>query len=134
MIIHLSLTAPSRHGQCRRGEIGETLLIDKIRQLIRYREAVGMLVRRDLTVRYSNSALGVLWSLFTPLLMMLVFTIVFTFFMPSQIEKYPVYILAGLLPWNFFTACLIGATVSIVQNGPLISRVYFPREILPISV
>ena len=108
-------------------------MIDQMRQLIRYREAIRTLVIRDLTVRYSNSVLGVLWSLLNPLLMMLVFTVVFTFFMPSQIEKYPVYILAGLLPWNFFTGSIIGATVSIVHNGPLISRVYFPRDILPIS-
>ena len=108
--------------------------MDAIRQLIRYREAIWTLVVRDLKVRYSNSVLGVLWSLFSPLLMMLVFTVVFTFFMPSQIGKYPVYILAGLLPWNFFTGSIIGAMVSIVQNGPLISRVYFPRDILPIAV
>jgi ABC-type polysaccharide/polyol phosphate export permease len=76
----------------------------------------------------------VLWSLLNPLLMMLVFTVVFTFFMPSQIDKYPVYILAGLLPWNFLSTSMMGATTSIVHNGPLISRVHFPRDILPISV
>jgi ABC-type polysaccharide/polyol phosphate export permease len=108
-------------------------MIEPFRQLIRYREAIRMLVARDLTVRYSNSVLGVLWSLLNPLLMMLVFTLVFTFLMPSQIEKYPVYILAGLLPWTFLTGSIASATASIVHNGPLISRVYFPRDILPIA-
>jgi lipopolysaccharide transport system permease protein len=109
-------------------------LIEQFRQLVRYREAIRTLVLRDLTVRYSNSVLGVLWSLLSPLLIMLVFTVVFTFFIPSQIEKYPVYILAGLLPWNFLTGSIAGSVVSIVHNGPLISRVYFPRDILPIAV
>jgi len=109
-------------------------MLNPICQLLRYREAIRMLVVRDLAVRYSNSVLGVLWSLLNPLLMMGVFTLVFTFFMPSQIEKYPLYILTGLLPWNFFIASLAGTVVSILQNGPLVSRVYFPREILPLSV
>jgi lipopolysaccharide transport system permease protein len=109
-------------------------MLRPLSQLLHYREAIRMLVVRDLRVRYSNSALGILWSLLNPLLMMLVFTLVFTFFMPSQIEKYPLYILTGLLPWNFFTASLVGSVVSILQNGPLVSRVYFPREILPLSV
>jgi len=109
-------------------------LLTQLRLLFRYREAIGTLVARDLKVRYSNSALGVLWSLFTPLLMMIVFTVVFTFFMPSAIERYPVYILAGLLPWNFLTSSLAASVTSIIHNGPLISRVYFPRDILPVSV
>jgi ABC-type polysaccharide/polyol phosphate export permease len=114
-------------------EAGAATVFDHIRHLIRYREAVRTLVVRDLTVRYSNSLLGVLWSLLHPLLMMAVFTVLFTFFWPSGIDKYPIYILAGLLPWNFFSGATLGAVASIVNNAPLISRVYFPRDILPIS-
>jgi len=102
-------------------------------EVFRYREAVRNLVARDLKVRYSNSALGVVWTLFGPLLMTVVYSLVFTFLVPNGIEKYPVFILAGLLPWTFFTSSIAGATSSISGNGHLINRVYFPREVLPIA-
>jgi ABC-type polysaccharide/polyol phosphate export permease len=93
------------------------------------------LVIRDLKVRYRNSALGVLWSLVNPMLMMLVFTIVFTVIAPTtSIKKFPVFVLCGILPWNFFSSSVIGSIRSIVDNAPLVSKVYFPREVLPISV
>jgi ABC-type polysaccharide/polyol phosphate export permease len=100
-----------------------------------YYELIWNLVVRDLKVRYRNSALGVLWSLFNPLLMMVVFTIVFTVMTPySDVKSYPVFVLCGILPWNFFSASVIGAIRSVVDNAPLVNKVYFPREILPISV
>jgi ABC-type polysaccharide/polyol phosphate export permease len=100
-----------------------------------YRELVRNLVMRDLKVRYRNSVLGVLWSLFNPLLMMVVFTVVFTVMTPySDVKKFPVFVLCGILPWNFFSSSVIGAIRSIVDNAPLVNKVYFPREILPISV
>jgi lipopolysaccharide transport system permease protein len=93
------------------------------------------LVMRDLKVRYRNSVLGVLWSLVNPLLMMLVFTIVFTVIAPTtSIKKFPVFVLCGILPWNFFSFSVIGSIRSIVDNAPLVSKVYFPREVLPISI
>jgi len=99
-----------------------------------YRELLFTLVVRDLKVRYRNSVLGVLWSLGNPLLMMAVFTLVFTVMTPSNIEKFPIFVLCGLLPWNFFSASVIGSIRSIVDNAPLIRKVYFPREVLPLSV
>lgn len=103
--------------------------------LWQYRELIRNMVIRDLKVRYRNSVLGVLWSLFNPLLMMVVFTIVFTVMTPySSVEKFPVFVLCGILPWNFFSASVIGSIRSIVDNAPLVTKVYFPREILPISV
>ncbi|NLD44711.1 MAG: ABC transporter permease [Chloroflexi bacterium] len=107
----------------------------KIRELLGYRELIENLVIRDLKVRYKNSVLGFLWSLVNPLLLMLVFTVVFTVMLPNvEIPRFPVFVLCSLLPWNFFNASLIGAVNSITQNGHLIKKVYFPREILPISV
>jgi len=106
-------------------------------ELWRYRELVRNLVIRDLKVRYRNSVLGIFWSLFNPLLMTLVFTVVFTIMTPYSsvdIEKFPVFVLCAILPWNFFSASVIGAIRSIVDNAPLVNKVYFPREILPISV
>jgi lipopolysaccharide transport system permease protein len=104
-------------------------------ELWHYRELLRNLVVRDLKVRYRNSVLGVLWSLANPLLMMAVFTVVFTVMTPTtSIRKFPIFILCGLLPWNFFSASVIGSIRSIVDNAPLIRKVYFPREVLPISV
>jgi lipopolysaccharide transport system permease protein len=108
-------------------------LITQFREVYQYREAVRNLVRRDLKVRYSSSVLGIVWSLFSPLLMTLVYYVVFTYLVPSGIKKFPVFILTGLLPWTFFTSSVIGATTIISGNGNLINRVYFPREVLPVA-
>jgi ABC-type polysaccharide/polyol phosphate export permease len=110
-------------------------LFNQIRQVLRYRHAIRNIAARDLKVRYSNSALGILWSFFNPLLMTLVYTVVFTFMLrDSGIPKYPVFILAGLLPWNFFNLAALGAVTVVTANGHLITRLYFPREILPIAI
>jgi lipopolysaccharide transport system permease protein len=108
-------------------------MIRRFVELYQFRELIKNLVIRDLKVRYRNSALGVLWSLLNPLLMTLVFTVVFTFMLPNNIQAYPVFFMAGFLPWSFFAATVSGATGSIVGNASLIKKVYFPREILPIS-
>lgn len=103
-------------------------------ELVRYRELIRNLVARDLKVRYRNSLLGFLWCLLNPLLMMAVFTFVFTVLMRNgDIPNYPVFILIGLLAWNFHTTSVTGAIGSIVQNSALVMKVYFPREVLPLS-
>jgi ABC-type polysaccharide/polyol phosphate export permease len=86
-------------------------------------------------VRYKNSVLGIAWSWLNPLLMMLVFTVVFGVINPGSqdIKHYPVFFLAGILPWNFFSASVVGATASIVGSSYLIKKVYFPREVLPLA-
>ncbi len=110
-------------------------MANRLLELIQYRELIRNLVVRDLKVRYRNSALGFLWSLLNPLAMMVVFTIVFTFMMPNNtIERFPVFVLCALLPWNFFRESVMGAISSIVASSSLIKKVYFPREALPISV
>jgi len=108
-------------------------VISQFRDIYHYREAVRNLVARDLKVRYSNSVLGIVWSLFSPLLMTLVYYVVFTYLVPSGIQKLPVFIMVGLMPWTYFTSSLIGATLAISANGHLINRVYFPREVLPLA-
>jgi ABC-type polysaccharide/polyol phosphate export permease len=110
-------------------------MIDKIKELWRFRELLYNLVRRDLKVRYKNSILGVVWSWLNPLLMMLIFTFVFGVLWPrEEMENYHIFFLSALLPWNFFSAAVLGGIPSIVGNGHLIKKVYFPRAILPISV
>jgi lipopolysaccharide transport system permease protein len=110
-------------------------ILKNVVELGQYYELTRNLVVRDLKVRYRNSVLGVLWSLFNPLLMMVVFTVVFTVMTPySDVKHFPVFVLLGILPWNFFSASVIGAIQSIVDNHTLVNKVYFPREILPISM
>jgi ABC-type polysaccharide/polyol phosphate export permease len=109
-------------------------LYQRLEELARFRQLLWNLVLRDLKVRYRNSVLGVIWSLLNPLLMTLVFTFVFTVMIRSGIEKFPVFLLCGLLPWNLFSASVLGSTSSILNNAPLVKKVYFPREVLPISV
>lgn len=108
-------------------------MLARIKELWQYRELIWSLVVRDLKGRYKSSVLGFLWSLLNPLGMMLVFTIVFTVMMPSQVERFPIFLLCGLLPWNYFSGGLMMSTSSIVGNAGLVKKVYFPREILPIA-
>ncbi len=110
-------------------------LATRVRELWACRELVYNLVVRDLKVRYKNSALGILWSLLNPLLMMLVFTFVFgVIYAENPQPAYPAFILSGILAWNLFSTSVQGATRSIVGNAHLIKKVYFPREILPLSI
>jgi ABC-type polysaccharide/polyol phosphate export permease len=106
----------------------------RLYELYRYRELIRNLVVSDLKGRYKNSVLGFVWSLLNPLGMMLVFTIVFGVLAPNQqIEKYPLFLLCGLLPWNYFSDGLMSSINSVVANANLIKKVYFPREVLPIA-
>lgn len=110
-------------------------MLAKLTELWHYRELIANLTLRDLKVRYKNSALGVAWSLLNPLLMMLVFTLVYTIMLgQNNRSDYAAFILSGLLPWNFFSASIMGGTASIVGNAHLIKKVFFPREVLPISL
>jgi lipopolysaccharide transport system permease protein len=103
-------------------------------ELYQYREFVRNLVVRDLKVRYRNSVLGFVWSLLNPLLMMAVFTVVFSILLRNNRPNFPVFVLVALLPWNFATSSVMGSVTSIVGSSHLIKKVYFPREILPISL
>jgi len=127
------ITAPgdnSAGDQWRRPRVS---MLGHLRELWQYRELTWSLVVRDLKGRYKSSVLGFVWSLLNPLGMMLVFTIVFTVMMPSQIERFPIFLLCGLLPWNYFTGGVMMSTNSVVGNAGLVKKVYFPREVLPIA-
>ena len=101
----------------------------------RYRELFYFLAWRDILVRYKQTVIGVAWALARPLLTMLVFTFVFSKLakLPSNGVPYPLLVFAGLLPWQFFSTAFSGAGDSLINNSGMISKVYFPRLIVPIS-
>jgi lipopolysaccharide transport system permease protein len=105
------------------------------KDLWRYRELFYILSWRDLKVRYKQTIIGIAWSVLRPLLTMMIFTFVFGQIakFPSEGIKYPVLVFAGLLPWQFFATGLSEASNSLIGNERLISKVYFPRMIIPAS-
>jgi ABC-type polysaccharide/polyol phosphate export permease len=105
-----------------------------LNDMVRSRELLLNLTRRELRARYKRSALGFAWSMLNPLLMMGVFTIVFGTIFAAPVADFPLFFLAGYLPWSFFQASAMVGTSCVVANGPLITKVYFPRALLPVSV
>jgi lipopolysaccharide transport system permease protein len=105
------------------------------RDLWRYRELLFFLAWRDVTVHYKQTVVGVAWAILRPLATMLVFVIVFSKLarLPSDGVPYPLLVLAGMLPWQLFSSALSESSNSLVQNANLISKVYFPRVIVPFS-
>jgi lipopolysaccharide transport system permease protein len=119
-------------------ETGNPHLLARAKKSIDYRDLLYNLVVRDLKVRYKHSFLGFFWSLLNPLLLMLVFTFVFQQLLHTdanspQPPMYHVFFLSALLPWNWNSAAVTGTLGSIVGNGHLIKKIYFPREMLPVS-
>lgn len=104
-----------------------------LRELWRYRELLYFLVWRDLKLRFKQTVLGVLWLALRPLITMALFTVVFSRMarMPSEGAPYPVFVLIGMIPWNFFSAAVSSGAASLVGSAPLITKVYFPRLIVP---
>ncbi|MFZ4515481.1 MAG: ABC transporter permease [Acidimicrobiia bacterium] len=105
----------------------------RLTEIFRYRELLIGMIRKDLKVRYKNSFLGFLWTMVNPALYLLVFWLVFTKFLGSSVPDFPLYFLSGLLVWNLFSNGLAGATGSVVGASGIVKKVYFPREILPLS-
>lgn len=107
----------------------------QVQELWRFRELLYFLVWRDVKVRYKQMALGLAWVVIQPLATVLVFTVIFGKFanVPSGTVPYAVFALAGLVPWTFFASGLTRGTVSLVGNANLITKVYFPRAIVPLS-
>lgn len=105
------------------------------KDLWRYRELFYFLAWRDIVVRYKQTAIGISWAWLRPFLMMVVFTIVFGKLakLPSQNVPYPILVLAGVLPWQLFSTAFSEAGSSLISNANLISKVYFPRLIVPTS-
>ena len=107
----------------------------ELSNLYRHRQLIAALTARDLKARYRGSILGFFWSLANPLLLLAVYTLVFTKFFPQQVvTPYPLFLFAGILPWTFFAAAVLESTSSISANAGLIKKVMFPAEALPLVV
>ena len=104
------------------------------KKLYDYREMLKTSIKKDIGGKYKNSFLGVLWSFVNPLLQILVYAIIFPLIMKSDIENYVVFMVCGLIPWNYFSTVINRSSFTMIENGNIIKKVYFPREILPISV
>ena len=104
-----------------------------LKELYQYREFLKTNVKKDIRGKYKGSFLGVLWSFINPLLMTLVYAIVFPFILKSGPEHYTTFIVIAILPWNWFTTVISQGTFCMVGNADIIKKVYFPREILPLS-
>jgi len=106
-----------------------------LRELWAYRELVAFLIWRDIKVRYKQTVLGVLWAIIQPVGTMVLFTVIFGRLakLPSDGVPYPIFTLAALLPWQLFSSALLGAATSVVGSAGLITKVYFPRLVVPIA-
>jgi len=110
-------------------------LLSNLAKLFRYRGLIQALVARELKARYRGSALGFLWSFINPLLLLLIYSFVFTTVMPNNVEgvqPYALFMFCGILPWNWFSTSLSDASGSLIAGGNLIKKVLFPAEVLPL--
>jgi ABC-type polysaccharide/polyol phosphate export permease len=103
-----------------------------LREISRYRELIGMLTRKELTVRYQHSVLGFTWSMIQPLFLLVVYTVVFAI-LGAGFARFAIWVLCGLLVWTLFSTSLLTATQSITSNASLVGKVKFPRAVLPLS-
>lgn len=113
---------------------GNSLRAD-LREMWAYRDLLVLLIKRDVSIRYKQSAVGIGWAVIQPLVTMLIFTVVFGNFakLPSEGYPYALFTMCALVPWTFFARALAGASGSIVGSTSMVTKVYFPRLILPIS-
>lgn len=104
------------------------------KELYKYRELLKSNVKKEIRGKYKGSILGILWSFINPLLQTLVYTIVFSFIMRNTMDNYLIFVITGIIPWNFIITVISQGTNTILVNGGIVKKVYFPREILPISI
>jgi len=112
--------------------------VDKLKELLRnlysYRQLLKSNIKKEIRGKYKGSFLGVLWSFVNPLLTAIIYAIVFPIILKSSEPHYVTFIIIGILPWTYFTTVIMQGTTTVLLNAGIIKKVYFPREILPISI
>lgn len=103
-------------------------------RIYNYRELLKSNVKKEIRGRYKNSILGVLWSFLNPLLQLAVYSVIFGALLAGSDPTYHIYICVALIPWTYFTTAITQSAFTVIGNGDIVKKVYFPREILPISV
>ena len=106
---------------------------EHLKEIFDYRDMVNSLVRRDLRGKYKGSVLGFLWTFINPLCQMIVYTIVFSVIIRSELEQFYVYMITGMVPWLFFDMALRQGSCCVRYQGELVKKIYFPREVLPLA-
>lgn len=104
-----------------------------LREIYEYRTMISSLIQRDLRGRYKGSVLGFAWTFLNPLLQLVVYTVVFSAIMRAGIEDYYLFLFVALIPWMFFSSSVAGGANSIMNQKEMVKKIYFPREVLPIS-
>ncbi|NLD78740.1 MAG: ABC transporter permease [Mollicutes bacterium] len=104
------------------------------KDLYQYRELLKTNIQKEIRGKYKGAWLGVVWSYLNPLLMLVVYSVVFSKIMKIQIPNYTMFLFTALIPWTFFTQTVSQGAFSVVANGSILKKVYFPREIIPISI
>lgn len=106
-----------------------------LKELTTYRQLLRFFIWRDITVRYKQTFLGFAWVIIKPLMTMLMFSFIFGLVahFPSDNVSYPLFVLAGMLPWQYFANCTVDSCVALINNSTLITKAYFPRLVLPVS-
>ena len=108
-------------------------IIKRVQEINEYQDMIKGLVRRELRGKYKASLLGFLWNFINPLISIVVYIIVFSWVYQSGIEQYPIYLIVGMMPWNFFSASIGGGAGAIVHQADMTKKIFFPREVLVIS-
>lgn len=108
--------------------------MNKIKTIFHYRTMVSSLIQRDLRGRYKGSVLGFAWTFLNPLLQLGVYTVVFSTIMRAGIEDYYLFLFVALIPWMFFSSSLTGGASCVLAQKEMVKKIYFPREVLPISL
>jgi ABC-2 type transport system permease protein len=108
--------------------------VPAVRDVVAHRELLANLVRKELKIKYKDSALGFMWSLARPLFLLMIYYVIFGVFLGAGIPDFAIYLFAGLIAFDLFSTIVSGGTSAIVSNAGLIKKVYFPREILILSV
>lgn len=104
------------------------------KELYNYRELLKTNIKKEIRGKYKGSWLGVIWTFLNPLLMLAVYAFVFPYILRVDVDNYTIFMIVALIPWNFFTTAVQNGTGCVVANGHILKKVYFPREIIPISI
>lgn len=108
-------------------------MIERMKEIIRYKQMLISLTQSDLRTRYKGSILGFLWTFINPLLMLGIYTLIFSTVMRIDMDNYSIFLFVGLLPWIFFQTSILNGAGVIIRNANLVKKIYFPREVLPLS-